>query len=137
MKNSLKIYPTVEELLKIFIELNEECRKTGERVVKLTETEYYAEQICNMYGFSWSKCLDLAREMSIKVCSFDKGMKVEVQEGIKKMISYEKVSSGEKDKFLLAQGDIYNITSLDDKFVILDSCYMIKRSIIVHLIKVI
>lgn len=40
--------PTVTELIKMFTNVNKDAEKSGESVVDLSDTEYYAQQIQNI-----------------------------------------------------------------------------------------
>jgi hypothetical protein len=62
MKNTL---PTINELIKMFTQINKDCAKKGETVVALDEDwEYYAEQIENIYGCSFEEADELAQAMA-------------------------------------------------------------------------
>jgi hypothetical protein len=52
--------PSVEELFRIFKQVNIDCLKTGESVVDFTDTEFYANQIDAMWEGNDEKVVDAA-----------------------------------------------------------------------------
>lgn len=57
--------PRAMDMLGMFAEINRDCSRTGESVVPLTDTAYYAEQIHNIYEtLSEAESMSLAEEMA-------------------------------------------------------------------------
>lgn len=61
MKNQL---PPAQELLAMFRQINRDCAKKGETVVSLTDVDYYAQQIDNIYEGYWDEAVERAKQMA-------------------------------------------------------------------------
>jgi hypothetical protein len=59
--------PTVDELINMFSTVNVDCKASGEQVVKLTDAEYYAHEIENIYEIPEAKADKLAKDMADEV----------------------------------------------------------------------
>jgi hypothetical protein len=59
--------PNVEELIRMFSKVNVDCKASGESVVKLTDVEYYAHEIQNIYELPDAKSDSLAKAMADEV----------------------------------------------------------------------
>lgn len=58
--------PSTKELHRLFTKINEDCRRSGETVEPLTNHDYYAEQIENIYEVPQSEAIEAA----IKLANF-------------------------------------------------------------------
>lgn len=59
--------PSAADLIDMFSTINVDCKKSGEVVVKLTDEEYYAEQIANIFEVNEAKAAKLAKAMADEV----------------------------------------------------------------------
>jgi len=58
-----KNYLSIDRLILLFTEINNDCAKRGEPVVPLDDTEYYTEQIQNIFDLSDEDSEDLANKI--------------------------------------------------------------------------
>lgn len=56
--------PTAEFLLGMFARVNKDCKASSEQLVPLTDEEYYAEQIQNIFELTQDTSVRLAKEMA-------------------------------------------------------------------------
>jgi hypothetical protein len=63
----MKTMPTVKQLKDLFTQVNKDCAKTGEAVVKLTDWEYYSAQIQNIYELGENESIRLAKQLAQEV----------------------------------------------------------------------
>ena len=57
--------PTPAELHALFTQVNEDCMAGGEKPVPFSDTDYYADQIANIYEIeSEATCLELANQLA-------------------------------------------------------------------------
>ena len=55
---------SAQDLLDMFNLINEDCAKSGEPVVPLSDIEYYGQQIDNIFEMDdWQHAEDIAREV--------------------------------------------------------------------------
>ena len=57
----------VNDLISMFNKVNRDCEQKGERVVPLTDVDFYSEQINNLYDLGEEESMRLANEISIQL----------------------------------------------------------------------
>jgi len=53
----------LKEMKKMFTQVNEDCKETNEVVVPFSDVSFYADQIQNIYDFTYEQSLQYAQEL--------------------------------------------------------------------------
>lgn len=61
-----RMQPSIDKVVELFTQVNADCAKTGESVVPFSDTEYYVDQIVNIFEVNEVHAEWLARAMSQK-----------------------------------------------------------------------